>query len=375
VTFRVVFAALGAAACFAGLDELNVDDPALQYTTRATHDPIAELSRNVKTGKVTLRFDDQRGYLPAILEALDIPVESQMAVFSKTSVQSMRIGPGRPRALYFNDSVAIGWVPRGTIELAALDPEQGIVFYSVDQRRWTTESGRSDIFQRRTDCLHCHIRGFTGGVPGMLIRSVSTTLDGTPRRVPPGIDTDYRTPFEKLWGGWYVTGESGTGRHLGATATFDAAPYLSAKSDIVALLVFEHQTRVMNLLVEAGWRERVHSGRAEQAARDLADALMFEGEAQLPDKVHGTSGFAEKFAARGPLREFDLQHRLMRNRCSWMVYSPAFDTLPASARSTVYRRMWDVLQTRPEDERSNIVRVLRSTKPDLPEYFRANVRK
>jgi len=58
-----------------------------------------------------------------------------------------------------------------------------------------------------------------------------------------------------------------------------------------------------------------------------------------------------------------------------MVYSPAFDALPASTRTVVYRRMWDVLQTRPQDERSSIVAALRSTKPDLPEYFQANVRK
>jgi hypothetical protein len=333
-------------------DRINVDHPAIAYTARESHDPVAELSRKVKSGEVTLRFDENRGYLPAILDELKIPVESQMAVFSKTSVQSIRIDPAHPRVLYFNDSVAVGWVPRGSIELAALDPKQGIHFYSVDQRGWTTAGGRTDIFQPRTDCLHCHISGATGGVPGLILRSVHTTSDGTPRRLPPGIDTDLRTPFEKLWGGWYVTGDSGSAHHRGAAPAFDTAPYLSPHSDTVALLVFAHQARVTNLLIEAGWRARVGSARAAEVARDLADALLFVGDAPLPDRIQGTSGFAAKFSAGDPLRQFDLEHKLMRSRCSYMIQSPAFKALPADVREIVSRRMADVMQGWPEDERA-----------------------
>jgi hypothetical protein len=352
-------------------DELNVDHPAIQYTTRPLADPVAELNRKVLAGKLQLRFDDQRGYLPAILEALDIPVESQMAVFSKTSVQSMRISPRHPRAVYFNDSVAVGWVPRGTIELTALDPRQGVVFYSVDQRKWTNEGGRSEIFQRRTDCLHCHITASTGGVPGLLARSVFTRSDGTPMRVPRGIDTDLRTPFEKLWGGWYVSGES-TAHHLGAVERqYDPNLYPSPGSDIVALLVFQHQRRVTNLLVEAGWRARVGSSRLPETIRELGDALTFAGELPLPEKVRGSSGFAEKFAARGPLRHFDLDRRLMRDPVSYMIYSPAFDALPPEVRDGVYRRIWAVLKERASEEaRRDVVAILRETKPGLPGYFR-----
>jgi len=353
------------------VDELNVDNPAIQYTTRPVADPVAELNRKVLAGKLQLRFDDQRGYLPAILEALDIPVESQMAVFSKTSVQSMRISPQHPRAVYFNDSVAVGWVPRGTIELTALDPRQGVVFYSVDQRKWTTEGGRSQIFQRRTDCLHCHITESTGGVPGLLARSVFTGPDGTPMRIPRGIDTDLRTPFEKLWGGWYVSGES-PAHHLGAVEPqYDPKTYPSPGSDIVALLVFQHQRRVTNLLVEAGWRARVGSSKLAETIHELGDALAFADESPLPGKVRGSSDFTENFEARGPLRRFDLERRLMRDPVSYMIYSPAFDALPPEVRDRVYRRIWAVLNERTSGEdRRAVSAILRETKPGLPEYFR-----
>ena len=40
-----------------------------------------------------LPYEGAYGYLPALLGALRIPVESQIAVFSKTSIQSLRIEP------------------------------------------------------------------------------------------------------------------------------------------------------------------------------------------------------------------------------------------------------------------------------------------
>jgi hypothetical protein len=195
-------------------------------------------------------------------------------------------------------------------------------------------------------------------VPGFLIRSVQTTPDGTPKRLPPGIDTDNRTPFDKLWGGWYVTGDSGTAKHMGTSPKFDVKPYLAPDSDIVALMVFEHQTRVMNLLVEAGWRARTGSAKAEEVARELADALLFAGEAPLPGRIRGTSGFAEKFASRDPLREFDLDKRLFRYRCSYMIQSPAFEALPVEVKSSVYRRMREVRKGWTADERTSVIRIL-----------------
>src|SRR5439155_3084108 len=90
--------------------------------------------------------------------------------------------------------------------------------------------------------------------------------------------------------------------------------------------------------------------RVREAAQDVADYLLFVGEAPLKQRIEGSSGFAEVFAVQGPkdrkgrsLRQLDLEHRLMRYPCSYMIYSEAFDTLPAVAKDAVYRRLWAVL--------------------------------
>ena len=57
----------------------------------------------------------------------------------------------------------------------------------------------------------------------MLLRSVFPAADGTPVRQLGGMDTDLRTPFERLWGGWYVTGNSGLQAHLGNATVTDAS--------------------------------------------------------------------------------------------------------------------------------------------------------
>jgi hypothetical protein len=184
---------------------------------------------------------------------------------------------------------------------------------------------------------------------------------------------------------------------------FDTAGYLSPHSDAVALMVLEHQTHMINLIIRMGWESRLAAyidpllprspgagsntaKRLQEAADDLVDYLLFVYEAPIPDKIRGSSGFAEKFAALGPsdskgrsLRQFDLDQRLMRYPCSYMIYSNAFDALPDSAKNLVYRRLWKVLSGDDKDQRyarlsaadrRAIVEILRSTKKDLPDYFR-----
>ena len=63
------------------------DDPAIEYATRPTHDPISILNAEIEATRTNLKFDDDQGYLRSVLETLRFPNESQMAVFSKTSVQ------------------------------------------------------------------------------------------------------------------------------------------------------------------------------------------------------------------------------------------------------------------------------------------------
>ncbi|HWE53545.1 MAG TPA: hypothetical protein VG273_27390 [Bryobacteraceae bacterium] len=353
-------------------------------------DPVAQLDRKVRDGKAQLKFDEYDGYLRSVLAALNIPVESQMAVFSKTSVQAMRIEPERPRVLYFNDSTIVGWVPGGFIEVATQDPHEGMKFYALDQRQWVHDermekpaAAREPLFERRQDCLHCHTSAST------LVTSVSPTPDGVPVFHLGSLNTDQRTPFEKLWGGWYVTGKSGAAHHMGnVTVTdpqhpeplvseqldslegrVDTRIYPAPYSDIAALMVFEHQMHMMNLLSHA------------TPAAEVVDYMLFLNEPALKDRVTGTSGFTEKFAARGPfdskgrsLRQLDLKTRTMRYPCSYMIYSAAFDALPDATREAIYKQMWRILSGDVKSrlalaDRRNVVEILRATKPGLPAYF------
>ena len=164
---------------FGDLDSIFVADPnhpAIEYNTRPLKDPVSELNRKIQAGQVRLNFDEAQGYLRSVLGALSIPIESQIVVFSKTSVQMFRINPHNPRTLYYNDSVAVGWVRGGPIvELAAEDPKQGVIFFTLDQK--PTEKPQ---FRRQDACLNCHVAYASLGVPGMLVRSVFPGPDGTP---------------------------------------------------------------------------------------------------------------------------------------------------------------------------------------------------
>lgn len=413
-----------AAACTLGdLDGLFVadpDHPAIQYTTYPLNDPVSRLNRNIQSGKARLEFDERQGYLRSVLEALHIPIESQIVVFSKSSVQMARINPQNPRALYFNDSAAVGWVRGGPfVEVAAEDPKEGVIFFTLDQKQVKTPQ-----FRRQNECLTCHVSYSSLGVPGMLLHSEFPAPDGTPMRELGSYITDDRSPFDQRWGGWYVTGLTGSIRHMGNTifnnkdkpepilsgqggnlqslkGAFDTDAYLSPYSDVVALMVFAHQMHMTNLFTRVGWEVRYalyeqrakNTSTSQQAterligdtARELVDYMLFVDEVPLSDPVKGTSGFAKIFSAEGPrdskgrsLRQFDLQHRLMRYPCSYMIYSEAFDGLPAQAKDAAYERMWQILSGQEKGpkysklslaERQAIVEILRETKKDLPDYF------
>ena len=73
--------------------------PAIGYYTQPTHDLVAELNRRVEDGSARLDFDEGSGYLRPVLDALHVPVESQMLVMSKTGVQGLYAGrPTRARS-------------------------------------------------------------------------------------------------------------------------------------------------------------------------------------------------------------------------------------------------------------------------------------
>ena len=386
---------------------IPIDHPSIQYDTRPVDDRVTRLARDLASGKLHLS-PSANGPLPGLLQALGVNPDSQTLVFSKTSFQAARIDPRNPRALYFSDDVMVGFV-RGSdlLELAALDPKQGFVFYSFNG------ASSPPSFDRRDACLQCHTSPGTLGIPGLLIASSYTDASGMPAFRGAQRITDHRTPFEDRWGGWYVTGTHADMRHIGNAVghdsahpalldmhdtqnlttlarKFDASGYLSGVSDIVALMTLEHQTRMTNLMIRTGWEARI-SDPSSKAQLDtdlesLVTYMLFADEATLRGPVAGVSSFTKTFAARGPrdhqgrsLRDFDLQKRMFRYPLSYMIYSEAFDAMPDPERERVYRRLYEVLTGRDQsdrfkrlspDDRRAVLEILRDTKPGLPAYFK-----
>jgi hypothetical protein len=356
------------AASVYGADLL--DHPAIRYGYAPVHDPVASLD----PGK--LKSD-----LRSVLDALHVPVESQIAVFSKTSLQAPLIGPDNPRTIFFNDSVAVGWMKGGLIEIAAVDPRQGVQFYTVDPR-----SSDRPRFEKGKDCLRCHVGDVTMGVAGMVVRSTYTAADGSPLLVYGGSVVDHRTPIEDRWGGWFVTAAPPTLHHLGNAVIGPqgdpkAMESLPAKtnSDMAALMVFDHQMHMINLITRIGWETRAGMGGLAESARELVDYLLFVDEAPVRGSLIGR--FAASFGKNAPrdskdrsLYDLDLQKRLLRYPCSYMIYSEAFDALPAEAKSAIYKRMGQVLTGSDKDkryarlsaaDRRAVLEILRETKKDF----------
>lgn len=413
--------------------DLPIEIDPISYSTSPVDDPIARLQKRIDAGEVTLKFDPERGYLPAVLDALKIPSSSQTLVFSKTSFQHMRISRTRPRALYYGDDAYIGWVRNGDVlEISAVDPKQGAVFYLLDQ-----EKADKPIFQRRThECLQCHVSSKTQDVPGHFIRSIVPDRTGQPIYNAGTYVTGHESPMEHRWGGWYVTGTHGDQLHMGnvtATATdtdrreaparldmkkganvvdltkwLDTSPYLTNHSDIVALMVLEHQTQMHNAITLLNYQTRLamHQqkgmneafneppdkisdstrARIHSAAEKVVRHLLFVDEAPITSPIAGTTSFASDFAKQGPrdargrsLRDLDLKTRMFRYPCSYLIYSEAFEALPPIAKDRVYSRLREILSGKDRskdfknltaEDRLALVEILRETKPDSSAFLR-----
>jgi hypothetical protein len=389
----------------------DYDHGLIAYSTTAPADPIARLQRRIDSGEVTLKSDPRRGYLPGILRALDIPKSSQSLVFSKTSFQFTQIAPSRPRALYFNDDVYVGSVLGSRVlEFASVDPNLGAVFYTLDEDEGAPRFQREVYF-----CLICHdSTAITGGVPGFMTLTVLPNKEGNAVRTAGAPAMSDQTPFEQRWGGWYVTGTHGAQRHRGnvfspsgvidparmdwskgANITrlddrIDTADYLTPYSDIVALITLTHQTRMHNLITRANYETRralqedqnadVTAERIRNAVEPLVRGMFFVDEAPLKDSVRGVSGFAAEFEKGGirdhkgrSLKDLDLKRRFLRYPLSYLIYSPAFDALPAPARDHFYRRAWSILsgddtsdfEHLSSEDRAAILGILKDTKPEF----------
>ena len=388
---------------------ISLNHPAIHYD-QPSDDPVARLEQRLESGSIQLDFAPNGwGYLPAVLQQLGISIDSQLLVFSKTSIQLPRISPRTPRAIYFNDEVAVGYVQNGEVlELTSLDPKLGILPYTLDAHK-----SEKPEFSRRDDCLTCHQGPVTLGVPGILISSVHPRSAGAGDGHGSAYMTDHRTPFSERWGGWYVTGTHGAELHLGnnvglvdplspgeragpetqnvtdLSGWFNTSRYLAPTSDIVALMTFEHQTRMTNLITRIGWDARIaeHDGGKlmNSEIEELVSYMLFVDEAPLRAPVAGVSTFAKTFVQRGPrdkqgrsLRDFDLRTRLFQYPLSYMIYSAAFDHLPQTARERIYQRLYDVLTGKDQSQpfarlsangRRAMLEIVRDTKANLPSYW------
>jgi hypothetical protein len=361
---------------------------------KATPTNVVEvLEARLEKGELKLDYTpDGHGYLKSVLEALKISPESQVLPFTKSSLQFDRISPATPRAVYFNDDVAVGSVhPGGLIEILVNDRRGGLAFYTLDNNK----AGTPHLQEEGPRCAVCH--GLVNNVaPGWIVANITATADGMPQIANPAHPfdiTDQTRPFEARWGGWYVTGRSDNMRHLGnvtapdpqqpfelpaeggrtlasLSGRFDPAHALKATSDIVALMTLEHQTGLIDRV------DALNTKYSQAGLDDLAAYMTFANEVPLPGPVTGDSGFAADFAKRGPrdgqgrsLRTFDLKTRLFRYPLSYMIYSAAFDALKPDIKDKLYRRLYDTLKARGADG-ADAIAILAATKPDLPDYWK-----
>ena len=372
----------------------------IDYHSPKLDDSVARLRRTLNTAERSFKYRDGGGYLKSLLDALRIPVESQLLVFSKTALNPQFVGPKNPRAIYFNDETYVAWVPgAASLEISSIDPHKGAIFYTLRQ----SSEGKVRL-QRKESCLTCHVSVATLQVPGLMARSFFTNNLGKPLTGYPRIT--HQTDFSKRWGGWYVTGMHGKISHRGnligesenrmhkqdpthagnttdLKPFFDLSKHLSGQSDLVAHLVLNHQLHGQNLLTRVNYESRLN--RHSDAEAQLLRYLLFVDETPLTSPVRGESGYAQWFQQQGPfdmakrsLRQLNLNTRLLEHRLSYLIYSRSFDALPQTAKSRLYRRLWEILTGRdesetyriiPQQERKKILEILRDTKKDLPGYW------
>lgn len=406
------------------------DSPPHFYRTAEMGDPMTLFLKDVEGGKKELPGESGKVLVEYLLKEMDVAPESQVMVFSKTSLQKGEISPGNPRALYFNEEVYIGWMPGGRVEIASFDPNLGPVFYF--ERPLDQEQG--DRFARTRSCLGCHAGNTTNYMPGSLARSIYPGSTGRNLgSLRDGRLSGHEVPFAKRWGGWYVTGESGVLGHKGNRIAergpqglrfkparrknpkslegyFPVEKFSRPDSDVVALMVFDHQISMHQRLVEAGYRTRqsLHdNGLAEddvdvskltakvsrrefdEGVEKVVNYLLFRDEAGFDGEVSGSGEFEEVFLkerkksrAGKSLKDFRLKGRLFEYRCSYMIYSKTFDRLPRVLREAVYGKLLEILTAEEvpegfgyleEGEKKEILRILRETKKDLPESWRVGV--
>src|SRR5690606_13627632 len=111
-----------------------------------------------------------------------------------------------------------------------------------------------------------------------------------------GVEISHRTPFELRWGGWFVVGSHAAERHLGNAVATDTVDFvdmvtpetlhvsslegriephglLSLSSDIVAMMVLDHQASMSSLITRLSWEAKLGDAATTPIAT-LADMLV-----------------------------------------------------------------------------------------------------
>jgi hypothetical protein len=412
----------------------DTEYPLIGYADKPTHNAVARLQERMERGDVKLEFVPGRGYLDSLLKALAIDPSSQTLVYSKTSLQIDLIKASTPRAIYFDDTTYVAWIrDTNSIEITTMDSAVGPVFYTLANR----DPAQAHLDRETSRCLTCHdtFSMMGGGVPRFLFMSSPVTVAGEPLTNEISKETTDTTPLRERWGGWYVTGVPSNMPHLGnlqingpaqpvqnlenlrvaghtldkLDALFDTRPYLTNHSDIVALLVFEHQVYIENLITRASYKARTMVARenggqpadaltwdqlpararpiVKAMLEPLVKALLFVDATTLPARVAGNSGFDRWFQSQGPrdaqgrsLRELDLTTHVFRYHLSYMIYSIGFDGLPTYAHDYVYQRLADILGGRDQSptysrisaaDRATALQILTETKPAFAAFTQA----
>jgi hypothetical protein len=397
---------------FQGADHpLEYDHEPTNYSGTQPNDPVMAVQQKITNGELKLNWDDKFGYLPALLEAFGAKKSSQSLVMSKTSLQRRFITPENPRALYFSDDVYLGYIPGAPVmEVSSVDPKLGGTFYFIEQ-----DKVRKPKFVRSADCLSCHGGQRSLGVPGHFVRSVPTDATGEMITLEEVRDITHCTPLSNRWGGYYVTGRHGAQPHRGnligekdlehfrkeplfkgnitdLSAYFDTSKYYGAGSDIVALMVLEHQVHMHNyvarLNIEA--QQMLAAYGHVRYIRSQVDAflryLLFTEESLLTEPIVGNPEFIKDFTAKAvrdskgrSFRDFDLQTRMFKYPCSFLIYSPSFDAISPPIKEVILQKLHDILTRKNDDaqfarltaeDRKAILEILLETKKTLPDYWR-----
>lgn len=404
---------LGAAAMAAepAYRVMDFRAPPHNYNEHQTKDRFADLLKKIEKGEFQPDTSSDHAMLRSLLQALKIPVSSQLLLFSASSLQSEIINMRNPRALFFNEDTYVGFVPGGVLEVASADPEVGPVFYVFDRMQ---PGGPFPRVQRGTKCFNCHGGTATKRLPGLIAESLLVSQAGSSLETYRRDEQGHQIPLENRFGGWHLTGKHHISGHkanvIGFTRngksekmdvvpgqTWDTAKHLLPTSDILPHLVHEHQIGFENRLVRGiyivrqlkhdrkGMLSNAEQEEIDEWAQDFARYVLFADEAKFPrEGIEGDPAYVRDFlegrvtSKRGlSLKDLDLKTRLFKHRCSFMLYTDTWEHAPKEIKDRVYYRMAEALRdAQPSmphlaaEERRVIREILKETMRDLPAWWR-----